>query len=1095
MSKYNDLVKKLKEIFQIDKPELDFGIYRILNAKADEINNYLENTLMKKISDALASAGNANKEELERQLAEAIKNAEGAGFNPDDSPKVKDLRVQIAASSQGANEHENAVFTHLLTFFSRYYDSGDFVSKRRYKGDTYAIPYAGEEVMLHWANKDQYYIKSGENFSNYSFKLEDGRKVTFKLLAADTAKDNRKDNDADRRFVLVEEHTRIKYDDDGLDYEEEVLPVVVDSSGDKDELIIQFEYKAVKKGTKQEALVSQALDAILSNNNIQSDWVDVTKREPTEKNPNRTLLEKHLTTYTQRNTADYFIHKDLGGFLSNELDFYIKNEVMNLDNVQNAEVFSDIEKQLRMIQCLRSIATDIVRFLAQLENFQKKLWTKKKFVVESNYCINLQFIDDSFYEALLSKEQIEEWASLGFIENTNIDANFLKQNKQLIIDTKNYSSEIKERILSQISLPQNRQIPLCIKSDNYQGLRLAQNCFNETVGQVYIDPPYNTGSDGFIYKDSFKSSSWCSFMYDRLMQSKLLLEEKGAIFVSINESERHNLEGILNLAFGNKNRIEEIIWARDTVSNNATAYSTNHEYIEVFAKNKNEILRDKSKFRVQREGYKEVTNLLDELNKAFPEIEAIELAIKNLYSAHRNEHIEEAVAQGLSKEEAQKTDPWKGLYPYKFVEYRDALGKFIDQKNAKERNAKIWLFREVEPSMPAGKQADTTKDPDSENYRFYSVENPLTGETGVAPRAGWAFPRYPIGKRPSFEMHMKNSRIKFKGEGKIPQIKYFLHQVESVISTSVIRQYADGEPKLEAMFGQKGLIDNPKPPALIAKILDQIADDESVILDFFGGSGTTAAATIDFNYERNKDISYFLIEQGSYFDNVLIPRIKKSYLSGSWKNGKALELRKTNKKVVFKYLNLESYEDTLNNLELRKPQTTGDLFDSIPEQAKSDYLLNYMLETESKGSLLSTDDFKKPFDYKMKIAVDSAGAFEERNIDLVETFNYLIGLHLKTVESNIERGYVRVEGDLPSGEKALVLWRDCEKIGYDDFTKFANRFDLFAKEKTFDVIYVNGDHNLPTAFTSDEGEVTRTLKLRQIEPEFLELMFAPDELA
>ena len=143
MSKYNELVKKLKEIFQIDRPELDFGIYRILNAKADEINNYLENTLKQKISDALATAGNANKAEIEKQLSAAIKAAEDAGFNAEDSPKVKDLRQQIIATSQGANEHENAVFTHLLSFFSRYYDSGDFVSKRRYKGDTYAIPYAG----------------------------------------------------------------------------------------------------------------------------------------------------------------------------------------------------------------------------------------------------------------------------------------------------------------------------------------------------------------------------------------------------------------------------------------------------------------------------------------------------------------------------------------------------------------------------------------------------------------------------------------------------------------------------------------------------------------------------------------------------------------------------------------------------------------------------------------------------------------------------------------------------------------------------------------------------------------------------------------
>ena len=265
MSKYNDLVKKLKEIFQIDRPELDFGIYRILNAKADEINTYLETTLKKKIREALATAGNANKEELEKQLADATKGAEALGVEPDTIPKVQDLRQQIVAASQGANEHENAVFSHLLSFFSRYYDSGDFVSKRRYKGDTYAIPYAGEEVMLHWANKDQYYIKSGENFANYTFKLEDGRKVSFKLLAADTAKDNRKDNDADRRFTLIEPHTRIKFDDEGNEYEEEYLPVSFVNTGEQDELVIQFEYKAVKKGTKQDALVLEALQTVLTN--------------------------------------------------------------------------------------------------------------------------------------------------------------------------------------------------------------------------------------------------------------------------------------------------------------------------------------------------------------------------------------------------------------------------------------------------------------------------------------------------------------------------------------------------------------------------------------------------------------------------------------------------------------------------------------------------------------------------------------------------------------------------------------------------------------------------------------------------------------
>lgn len=161
MDHYHALVAKLREVFQIDRPDLDFGVYRILNARAGEIEDYLSNRLKARVAEALAAA------------------------------------------SAGASEHENQVFSHLLTFFSRYYDKGDFISQRRYKGDTYAIPYSGEEVVLHWANRDQYYTKSGESFSNFSFKLDDGRAVHFRLVAADTAKDNRKDNDKERRFVLA----------------------------------------------------------------------------------------------------------------------------------------------------------------------------------------------------------------------------------------------------------------------------------------------------------------------------------------------------------------------------------------------------------------------------------------------------------------------------------------------------------------------------------------------------------------------------------------------------------------------------------------------------------------------------------------------------------------------------------------------------------------------------------------------------------------------------------------------------------------------------------------------------------------------------
>jgi len=124
--------------------------------------------------------------------------------------------------------------------------------------------------------------------------------------------------------------------------------------------------------------------------------------------------------------------------------------------------------------------------------------------------------------------------------------------------------------------------------------------------------------------------------------------------------------------------------------------------------------------------------------------------------------------------------------------------------------------------------------------------------------------------------------------------------------------------------------------------------------------------------------------------------------------------------------------------------------------------------------------------------VDSAGAYEERTIDLVETFNYLIGLRVKLMEIAVDRGYARVEGNLPTGESVLIIWRDCERIGYEELKRYTNRFDLYSRKETFEVIYINGDHNIPAVFTATEAEggITKTLKLRQIEPEFLSRMFS-----
>jgi adenine-specific DNA-methyltransferase len=454
-------------------------------------------------------------------------------------PKVRELKQKLAEYGVGTSEHENAVFSHLLTFFSRYYDSGDFISQRRYKGDTYAIPYAGEEVMLHWANKDQYYTKSGENFSNYAFKLDDGRSVRFRLVTADTAKDNRKDNDKERRFVLIEQHTRTLVDDDGDDYEEELLPVAEENG----ELVLRFEYKAMPKGSKQDELALDAVTKVLNDPIVKAHWLALGKREPTENNPQRTLLEKCLASYTTNNTADYFIHKDLGGFLRRELDFYIKNEVMHLDDVQNAEKFTDIEKNLRLIQTLRAIALDLVTFLAQLEDFQKKLWLKKKFVVATHYCITLDRVPESLYPTIAANpQQWEQWENLGMLEGGKDDlfkqaqagsVEYLKAHPFLMADTALFDGAFKNALLAAADNLDESVDGLLIHGDNFQALNLLKERYREQVTCAYIDPPYNTGKDGFLYKDNYSHSTWITFIGSRLETVTDLLKDDGAIFCSI----------------------------------------------------------------------------------------------------------------------------------------------------------------------------------------------------------------------------------------------------------------------------------------------------------------------------------------------------------------------------------------------------------------------------------------------------------------------------------------------------------------------------------------------------------------------------------
>ena len=663
---------------------------------------------------------------------------------------------------------------------------------------------------------------------------------------------------------------------------------------------------------------------------------------------------------------------------------------MHLDDIER-ESAARADQYLSKIKVIRHLAHKIIDFLAQIEDFQKMLWLKKKFVVETNYCIRLDRVPEDLYAEIAANDaQWIEWVELNAIEEATRTATgsgngtqsaikFLNAHPALVLDTRYFSTAFTSRLLSAVPDLHQMTDGVLVHGENFQALSLLQTRYRGQVKCVYIDPPYNTGQDGFAYKDNFKSSSWATMINSRLELARKLLLPEGVLFASINEIERATLDWQLREVFGAKNRIEELIWVRDTVSNNAPAYSTNHEYIEVFGRDRNVIEANRNMFRETREGFPEVVALVEELNKSCPPIQEIQLAVRVLYQEHRMQHVEAAHAAGISVAEARRSDPWKGLYPYRWAEYRTERGELVDESQARDRGARIWVFREVEPSMPAGKQSESIKDPTSDNFRFYTPPHRVSGNPCKPPKRGWAFPEKSIGGRPSFEGYCADNRIVFKDDGSIPQLKYFLHEVESVVSTSVIRQYADGEPQLEALFGEKGLIDNPKPPGLIERIVRQITFINEHVVDYFAGSGTTAHAVINLNRRDGKGRKFVLVEVGDYFDTVLLPRVKKVAFAPNWQDGRPRRTATQKEEVqraprIIKVIRLESYEDSLNNLELKRTHEQGELLEGHTG-LREDYLLHYMLDVESQGSgsLADLGRFEAPFHYTLNIAASSAG--------------------------------------------------------------------------------------------------------------------------
>jgi len=1089
----NRLLNKLSELFQLDQPDLDFGFYRIMHAKAREIQDFIYTDLLKIVEHALGGTDGARRAELQEVYESAVREAseEYGVAEPEKTPKVQKAKAALDEVNNTAGA-EADVYDHLYRFFERYYDSGDFISRRYYTRETsgkaapYAVPYNGEEVKLHWANADQYYIKSAEYFSNFTFDLcqagevraqdidlfdssmnADGQhslNVHFKVKAATEGEHgNVKAGDQTKRFFIIHKDQ----------------PVALDEAG---ELICHFEYRPDPEKSGQDSIwrekrnaeaVEIILDALENPEWLQMDTHESTEKyryesviqeylrlfkfpAPTEKNKNRPVLARYVNQYTARNTMDYFIHKDLGGFLRRELDFYIKNEVMHLDDIENAEVPS-VESYLAKIRIFRKIAGKLIDFMAQLEDFQKKLWLKKKFVVETNYGITLDRVPEELYPEVISNEaQCEEWIDLFAIDEIQADLHnpefsrpltveFLKANNNLVLDTRFFDEDFKARLVASIENFDDQCDGLLIHSENFQALNLMQERYREQVKCVYIDPPYNTGGDGFLYRDQYQHSSWLTMIGSCTRVSQQFMNSSCGMFVSIDEGEFDRARFLFRSIFGEQNIITSIIWQKKYApANDAKWFSENHDYLIVIAKH--------------RECW---------FPKGLPRSEKQDQAYKNYDNDHRGR--------------------WR-------------TDNYVSNKNRFER-------------------------PNS----WYPIIHPKTGEE-IWPSEGAVW-RY------SKEMHEKNvleNRIWWgkNGLNKVPAFKRFLSDVGDIRPQTIwkheeVGHNQDGVREIQQLFGGK-CFSSPKPVGLINQVLK--LNDSLLTIDYFAGSGTTGHAVINLNREDRGKRKYILVEMGDYFDTVLKPRIAKVVYSQNWKNGKPTD-RHTGISHCFKYIRLESYEDTLNNLRFDNDPRRQKAMSANPS-LKEDYMLRYLLDVETRGSrsLLNIDAFADPTAYTLEVKKPGTDPYVTRAVDLIETFNYLIGLRVvhtavpQTFQASFRRipdpelpknqhtrlavdGRIRqkadgpwwfrkVEGWVPgdpadpgNGQqvKVLIVWRKLTgDIEQDNLMldEWFHKNRISTRDFEFDTIYVNGSNNLPSLRQDYEN-----WKVRLIEEEFMKRMW------
>ncbi|HBD9090071.1 TPA: site-specific DNA-methyltransferase, partial [Campylobacter jejuni] len=442
-------------------------------------------------------------------------------------------------------------YNKLYNFFSTYLNETGtpfFYDTPMYK-NIYARVYSNsKDTSLFYKTQNLYYVKSDTIYNPLSLQSED-KKYTLNFLT-DEYEQNADNNKSKINFYLQ-------------NIQDSNINIKVINSKNNDDVNV----------FKQNS--SEFSDVFLKT--LKNAQINIKEEE----------LKKLFKTYKKQNEVDFFIHKNAKEFLKEQFDLWLFFYV-------NDSITDWTKEKIDEINDLKQIAFAIIDLIADFENELKAIWLKPKFAKNAHYVFSLDTIKshsnnadeilNSIYKDINFNEQIAEWKELNFI-NDEFDIKAINDEKYkfLPFDTKYLSEENYYKLLQSFENLDEILNGELVKADNFQALNSLMPKYQGKIDLIYIDPPFNTGSD-FDYKDKFQDSTWLSLMHNRLELAKEFLSDKGSFYLHLDHNANYRGRELLNEVFGEENFVNEIVWSYDKWTSSGLSFQKNHDSIMFFKK-------------------------------------------------------------------------------------------------------------------------------------------------------------------------------------------------------------------------------------------------------------------------------------------------------------------------------------------------------------------------------------------------------------------------------------------------------------------------------------------------------------------------------